>query len=253
MAEEPKSAEAAAAVPEANAQSQAEVKPAESTPAPSDAPQEAPAGFGPEGTDAPKKAEKPKPAPVAKRVGLFGAVGESIKSDKLKVKLWGVLFIVSILGIAVTSVAIINIWMRYRAEQALLKKAQEASPEELAKKEAAEKKRLAEEYIARNFNLGVFQFQMKKMPTEPEPRDIQNIAQMEITVLCDSPQTKEYLASHLNQVRDQVTQALMGFSRKDLMTSEGKQSIQEKILIKVNVSLPQGRVERVFFTKLILS
>ncbi|MCM0606303.1 MAG: flagellar basal body-associated FliL family protein [Xanthomonadaceae bacterium] len=257
MADEPKTpatdaAPQAAATPETPAATPATAT-ATAAPAAEAPAAEAPAGFGPEGTDAPKKVEKPKAAPIAKRVGLFGAVGESINSEKTHVKIWGWIFIASMLGLIVSSVGIFNIWMRYRASQAEIKKQQEISPEELAKKAEAEKKRLGEEYLQRNLNLGVFQFQMKKLLSEPEPRDIQNIAQMEVTILCDSLATKAYISSHMNEVRDQISQALIGFSRKDLMSSAGKQSIQEKILIKINVSLPDGRVERVFFTKLILS
>lgn len=262
MAEEQKPTEQAAPTPTPDAAPAAQ--PAATTPPSAEGAQaappgegtapaaaEAPAGFG---NEVPAKKEPKKVAPaVKKKVGLARAVGESMGSKRLHVKLWAWLFIASVIGLSVSSYGLFRIWMRHKEIQAEIKKQQEVSPEELAKKLAAEKKLEGEEYLARNLSLGVFQFQMKKMATEPEPRDIQNIAQIEISVLCDSLATKEYITSHMQLVKDGVTQALIGFSRKDLMSSEGKKSIQEKILIKVNVSLPEGRVERVFFTKLILS
>jgi len=145
----------------------------------------------------------------------------------------------------------IQIWSHYRAEQAKVKKA--VTPEEIAARAEQEKKRLGEEYKKRNLNLGVFQFQMKPTIGDLPPHDIQNIAQIEISVLCDSLTTCDWISAHMQTVKDQITSALVGFSRKDLMSSPGKQSVQEKVLIKVNVSLPDGRIERVFFTKMILS
>lgn len=197
---------------------------------------------------------KPLPKRIANpKLGLIGAVKASLASKKRKNRLWAILFLVSIAGITMSSIFVIQIWIRYRAYQAELKKKEELSPPELARLEAIEKKKKGEEYKKRNVSLGVFQFQMKPIASDPKPKGIQNIAQLEISILCDSVATCEYITANSQTIKDQITSSLVGFSRKDLMSTSGKISIQEKVLIKVNVSLPQGRIERVFFTKMILS
>jgi flagellar basal body-associated protein FliL len=197
------------------------------------------------------KADKKTSKAVKTQAGGFGGIFGALGSSRLAPKFWAMAFLVSLVGMGVTGVKAVRIWLRHQAEAAAHRQA--TSPEEIEAHEKSEKKRLGEEYLKRNLNLGVFQFQMKPSEGDARAQGVRNIAQIEIAVLCDTVATCEWISSHLQTVKDQVSAALAGFSRHNLMNSAGKQSVQEKVLIKVNVSLPEGRVERVFFTKMVLS
>ena len=57
---------------------------------------------------------------------------------------------------------------------------------------------------------------------------------------------------NLDQVRNQITNVLLPLERDQLLSREGKKKLKKALIERLNVWLPKGKVDDVFFSKLLL-
>ena len=125
---------------------------------------------------------------------------------------------------------------------------QAKSLSELFKKQAEEAKR-------RNTlqTLGTFTVELKAVPGITRPVGVTNLAIVEMVVECDSRETCVYVEDNVDAARNQVTNVFVAVDRDDLLSREGKRKIKKQVTEKLNLWLPHGRIESLFFSKLVLS
>jgi hypothetical protein len=100
--------------------------------------------------------------------------------------------------------------------------------------------------------LGMFTVDIKEKAGTPQYPGHLHAAELEVVVQCDSIETRVYLEEHMIQVRNQMVNVLSDLAREDLMSREGKRSIRKHIADKLNAWLPKGRIEEVYFSRLLI-
>lgn len=120
-----------------------------------------------------------------------------------------------------------------------------------AKDEQEESARVARQESL--LNVGVFSVELR--PTSPVTGTsrVFNMAEIEVVLECDTPETKAYLEGHNEQLRDQLTSALVAIDKDSLTTREGKKHLKAVIIKRVNGWLKHGKVKEVFFARLIFA
>jgi flagellar basal body-associated protein FliL len=157
------------------------------------------------------------------------------------------LFFLSLSGlILVSSIAIHRYWEAKK--KTLLAEAQRHAKHlsELIKKETEEARRRAS-----LVSLGKYTIELKEMVEQTLGLNQLNTAEVEIVILCDGKETREYIESHMVYVRNQMTNVLIAMDREELTSREGKKRIKMLITRRLNEWLPHGKVEDIYFSKLI--
>jgi flagellar basal body-associated protein FliL len=103
------------------------------------------------------------------------------------------------------------------------------------------------------FPLGQFSLELRAPAGEPLRRGVMNLAEVEIVLECDTKETRFYFEDNLPQTRNQVTDVLVAMDRSELLSQDGKLRLKHRIIEKLNTMLPRGKVENLYFSKLILS
>ena len=98
-----------------------------------------------------------------------------------------------------------------------------------------------------------FRVELREITYPGEIKQTVAIGLVEISLRCDSPSTAKYVAEHAVQAQDQVTKAFVGVTRDSLLTNAGKNQIKIVITKMLNNWLPAGRVDEVYFSKLIVN
>ncbi len=102
-------------------------------------------------------------------------------------------------------------------------------------------------------NIGEFTVELRKAEGDLKVPGVINLAEVELVVECDSKQTCVYVEEHLAQARNQVTNVFVALDREALLSREGKRKIKKMMVEKLNLWLPHGKIENLFFSKLIIS
>ena len=108
-------------------------------------------------------------------------------------------------------------------------------------------------------SLGVFSIELKGPPKDAEgntpkrAKSVMDLAEVEIIVECDEKETCEFIEDRMPLVKNEVTGLFTAMEREDLLSREGKRKLQNRILSKLNLWLPTGKIQKVYFTKLIIS
>ncbi len=171
---------------------------------------------------------------------------QSVRSPDLPTRRMSVLFILCCVGFFV-----VLTWSLVRRgsahRKASLKQAhlEEKRLEKVARRGSIETTRLAS-----TLSLGDFQIELKE---GIQPGVTSNLAEMEVVVFCDRPETQTYIKENKDLARNQVTQALLSIDREFLMSREGKRKLKLALVKKLNEWLKEGRVEDVFFPRLIVN
>ena len=103
------------------------------------------------------------------------------------------------------------------------------------------------------FLLGSFTLDLKNIPNRKRIPGVLNMAELEIVLLCDSKETHKFLEKNQKQAQSEVTNLFILTDREELMASAGKRRIKKIILHKLNEWLPHGKIEEVYFSKLIIN
>ena len=107
--------------------------------------------------------------------------------------------------------------------------------------------------VASLINLGSFIITLKPGPEGQAARHVQDLADVEFTLACDTPETRAYIEANGDQFKDQINQALIGIDRGMILTRDGKKQLKKMLMKKLNDALPEGKVVDIFFTKLLVS
>jgi hypothetical protein len=162
------------------------------------------------------------------------------------------LFFASVAGLAlVTGVACHRYWghiQELRAHASRIARQQNAVLAEFLRKRSEMAKRRNSTLLLGGFNIAVQPEAESRTPSSGY-----HLAELEIVVECDSKQSRDFLEENLEKARNEVTNTFLRIDRQDLMTSEGKTRMKHAIQDRLNVLLPKGHVESVFFSKLVLT
>lgn len=129
-------------------------------------------------------------------------------------------------------------------EARLLAERQEGSLE----KEAEESKK----HVSM-LDLGDFTITLKPLPGQKAAHGMVNMAELDLVVECDTPETHAYIEENMVQVRNQITDVFVTYDRGELLTREGKHILKKKLLERINGWLPKGKVQNIFFSKLVVA
>ncbi len=158
-------------------------------------------------------------------------------------------FIFSLIGIlSVFYLALDRYWMSKRGELRHQSKELGNRFEELVRKRSEEAERRASV-----MSVGSFTLDLKEDTTQVMGTGIANMAELEIIIYCDGRETRNFIQSHLIEVRDQISHAFIGLSKDDLMSREGKKRIKKTILKILNAWMPHGKVSDLYISKLIIN
>src|SRR6185312_11573456 len=103
-------------------------------------------------------------------------------------------------------------------------------------------------------SLGSFTVEIKT-PKEETHRaaGVMNLADLEIVVECDVKSTCDFVEGRTAQIRNLVTDVLVPMEREDLLSKSGKAALKKKIIEKINSWLPAGKIENLYFDKLVVN
>lgn len=105
---------------------------------------------------------------------------------------------------------------------------------------------------AAQIKLGHFSIELKVGDREKViPRRLK-VATVELVAQCDNQATRDYIEAHLLQARGTVSGVLAPMDRDDLMSREGKVRLRKFLLDRLNLWLPQGKVEGLYITDLVV-
>lgn len=107
---------------------------------------------------------------------------------------------------------------------------------------------------AGQISLGIFTIELKPSPDQKKTRSyVFNLAELEIHLSCDSKETRDYIEENLPKARNQITNYFTAVDRSALMTREGKRRIKDELTQKLNLWLPRGKIEEIYFTKFVMN
>lgn len=190
------------------------------------------------------KAEKKKAGS-----GLMPTIMEvlaGLKSPDKPTRNGAMLFVASLCGIAM--VVILAGVHFYQVRKALLVRAETDHLEEYMKKQAEEAKKTFTTQA-----LGTFTIQLKPIADQKPAPGVMNLAEVDIDARCDEKETCDLLKDGSEKVRNEVTTALGPMDRDELYSKEGKARLKKRILERLNAWLPKGKVEELYFSKLVIS
>lgn len=159
-------------------------------------------------------------------------------------------FALSLLGVVVMGGAMIRyLWIRTGATAIV------TDDTETGKHLGEFLQRQSEEAKAKTLvqSLGSFTVELKAIPGSLSAPGVMNLAQVEIVVQCDTKETCAYIDRNQAPAKNQVIGVFISLDRDELLSREGKKRLRRKLIERLNSWLQNGRIEDVFFSKLIVS
>lgn len=207
----------------------------------------------------PQEASKPKkPAQVKlgsflsknkKFVTIFLDLFNSLSSFDEPTRRVALLFALSFFGVLGVSFKMAHrVWKAKHQVWALEAKRHTKEFEEMVRKHADELRQRESIFTIGNFHIELFSSSAEEKVTRKKA----SLAEVEIVVLCDNQETREFLEARTDQVKNQITNVLTAFEREELLSREGKKRLKGLILKKLNEWLPHGKIQEVYFTKVLL-
>ena len=161
------------------------------------------------------------------------------------------LFIFSTLSLATVTAVTVDRYMRTREVVKAVEQRKHVRDIELIRKKVSR----IDSVRSNTFTLGTFNIELRR-PTNQTPqsaRTVLNTAEIEIVLICDSIDTREYLEDHVVQTKNQLTDSLTSLERDELMSRGGKRRLKKKMLKSLNQWLLKGKVNEIYFSSLIIS
>jgi flagellar basal body-associated protein FliL len=183
--------------------------------------------------------------------GTFGEVIQGLKSPDGPTRRGAMLFVFSLLGIiAVLGFSVRYVWMQRKGLEEQMAQTGEAGKNfgDFIKKQSDEAK---QKYSL--LSLGTYTINLKPIEGSKPGPGVMNIAEVEIQIQCDSKETCGLVDDRKTKVRDEVTNLFTAMEREELLSREGKRRLKKKILDQLNSDAPKGKIEDLFFTKLIIN
>lgn len=176
-----------------------------------------------------------------------------LRSPDRPTRRMSLLFFASLLGIAVVFGAAVGRYFairRIRLELSRSSHVDEGAAHfgEFVRKQAEENK-----HKSSLMSLGQFTVELKPVPNQRPVPGVVNMAEVEFAIECDNKETRDYIEDNLAQARNQVTDVLFDLDREAILTREGKKKLRKALIEKLNLWLPKGKVEDLYFSKLVVS
>jgi flagellar basal body-associated protein FliL len=162
------------------------------------------------------------------------------------------LFLLSLAGICLVGVVA---WKRHEARMRMLPR-RESGIEQTAKQLGQFASRIAEDVKRRHVvtALGEFTVELKRPPLSVDVAPgVINMAEVQLVVECDTRETCTYIEKAIDQARHQVTSVFVPIDREELMSREGKRRLKKRLIERLNLWLPRGKIDNIYFTRLIIS
>jgi flagellar basal body-associated protein FliL len=119
---------------------------------------------------------------------------------------------------------------------------------EVIKKETEQARRKAS-----MLSVGRFTLELKDAPDQKLSGSQENMAEVDLVILCDQAETRDYLEHHLVQLRNEMTGVFTALDREELLSRDGKRKLKSLLIQRINDWLPEGHVEDIYFSKLLIS
>jgi len=182
-------------------------------------------------------------------LGQFFELASSLFSHDPLTRRVALIFFMSFIGmVSLASFALRNYWEARKEFLIAEAKIRSEKLKVIIKKEAEEARRKAS-----LLKVGTFLLEMKQIVGQRLSPGQINMAEVELSILCDSAETRGFVESHLIQVRNQLTGVFTALDREELLTREGKRRIKAILIRRINDWLPHGHVEDIYFSKLLIS
>lgn len=207
---------------------------------------------GPEGAEV---SNDPTPRRVARPRGFFGKAKQGVSEisvtllkDSWTGRKWAGIFFLSAVAFSVLWVLLgFQIYERWQDSRKNQKK--EIAGEQLNK--FLEKEKEEKSLLQSRLELGRFLIELLPDPNLPANTPVTlNLAEVHITIECDSRETCKSLETQMTQIKDQLTNVLLPMDRNVLLTAQGKLDLRENIKQRLNRWLKSGKIENVYFTTL---
>jgi flagellar basal body-associated protein FliL len=219
------------------------------TPAVEEAPASPPQGETPASdlAKAPKEPRRKKKAADDERGSVLKDIVAALSSEDRPTRRMASVCVLAIVGtVLILAFAGRRYWLRWEARRVYLAGAAEKEQAILAdffrkRAEIAHRKHAM-------LTIGEFTVELK----DSENGTI-NLAEVELVVECDSKETRYFLEDNLARARNQVTNAFVPLERSEFLTADGKERLKRRLMDALNAIIPAGKVENLFFSKLILS
>lgn len=101
--------------------------------------------------------------------------------------------------------------------------------------------------------IGEFVLELKRLPAQVDVPGVIGLAEVELVAECDEPETCRYIQDHAVQIQNVVATIFTALDRDELLSREGKRKLKKRIVEKINWWLPRGKIEGIYFSKLIVS
>ncbi len=102
-------------------------------------------------------------------------------------------------------------------------------------------------------SLGSFTIELKEIAKQRLGSGQVNMAEIEIILRCDVQDTCDFIEDNRVPVRNQLSNVLTAMDRQDFLSREGKKKLKTRISRKLNDWLKHGKIEDVYFSKIIMS
>ena len=106
--------------------------------------------------------------------------------------------------------------------------------------------------ILPRITLEPFRIPLKKPFRRFKARSIDPNVLFEITIECDSREPCEELKAHLPKVKDRIVSMVFGSEPDELMTSEGKKTLQARMVESLQSEVTSGRIREVLFLNFVI-
>ncbi len=180
-------------------------------------------------------------------------VGRNVRSPDRATRWMSILFFVSLFGMLIVLGSTFTLLSSVHrgAKKSSTGAQQDQGAEHLSQfieKQAEEAKEKVD-----TLEIGNFTVELKRLPNQRDVPGVMNMAEVDIVVECDNKNTRYYLEDNLVQAKNQITGVFTAIDRDELLTRQGKRQLKKRLLDRLNTWLPKGKVENLFFSKLIIN
>jgi len=184
-------------------------------------------------------------------VGLVTQMFVALKGPDAPSRNMAILFFLSLIMVATVFGVSLRRYLQYR--QAHPVAAGDSAPDvsqnfgEFIQKQADSAKQRVSQV-----KLGKFTVSLQPVEGPQAAPGVLSVAEVEIVVLCDNRETRFYIEERIAMAQDQITAVLGTLDREDLLGREGKKRLKKQLMDKLNEWLPNGRVDDLFFSSLLV-
>jgi flagellar basal body-associated protein FliL len=181
---------------------------------------------------------------------FYNMIISGLKHPSVKIKTISITFITCCFTILINAIYFVFILINKPKNQnpnhaAFIKHQDEEQRLRSQKMSAALKRHLSE------INLGKFHIAIQS--NEQSQFEIKNMGQIEITLLCNNEDLRNWIDQHKAIMQDQIYKILDIVTREDLMTAEGKKRLKNTLIKQLNEFLPFGIIHDIYFSNLVIT